>query len=282
MSESSRITILDHGYLELVESWGSDEGIVEAARMSTSKGFQGWGPIVTKVRQCRKCMVTEDEPTGKWECCAGYLGAGAVEHEWGEPSVERSKPGDEKLLRYLWEHRHTSPFEHAGATFEVQAPIFVLREWMRSRTQSYSEMSSRYTTLPDFNYIPTVERLMLAGDSENRQAGTVKGAAVLTEQAAIGYRILLSQMYHNQQMFYERVLADGVPKELARIHLPVGRYSRMRASANLWNWLHFLGLRCALDSQWEIRSYAKAVRDMLDVRFPRTLALFMVDAKVQV
>ncbi len=36
--------VLDHGYCELVETWGSDERIVEAARMSTAKGFQGWGP----------------------------------------------------------------------------------------------------------------------------------------------------------------------------------------------------------------------------------------------
>ena len=38
------MNVLDHGYVHLVESWGSDERIIEAARMSTQKGFEGWGP----------------------------------------------------------------------------------------------------------------------------------------------------------------------------------------------------------------------------------------------
>lgn len=37
------IQVLDHGYLKKIEHWGSDEHIVEAARMSTGKGFLGWG-----------------------------------------------------------------------------------------------------------------------------------------------------------------------------------------------------------------------------------------------
>lgn len=36
-----RVELLDHGYIELVESWGSDERIIEAARMSTARGFPG-------------------------------------------------------------------------------------------------------------------------------------------------------------------------------------------------------------------------------------------------
>jgi len=62
--------------------------------------------------------------------------------------------------------------------------------------------------------------------------------------------------------------------ELARIILPVGRYSRMRASANLRNWLAFLTLRMHPDAQWEIRQFAQAVHDELLPIFPRTMELF--------
>lgn len=224
--------VLDYGFVMLVESWGSDERIIESARMSTQKGFEGWGPR------------------------------------------EDGSAGDEKLLRYLYEHKHSTPFEMAGATFEIQAPIFVFREWHRHRTQSYSEMSARYSPLPDVNYIPTVERLMMNAGGLNKQAGTVKGAAQLTLESAESFRRQLETTYDLAEIHYQDALNAGVPKELARIHLPVGRYSRMRASATLRNWLWFLTLRMDAAAQFEIRVYAHAVHDMLAEKFPRTLALF--------
>jgi thymidylate synthase (FAD) len=221
--------ILDHGYVNLIETWGSDESIVEAARMSTARGFLGWG--------------------GK------------------------DKPGDEKLLKFLWDNRHASPFEMAGAVFEVKAPIFVFREWHRHRTQSYNEMSARYIPLPDENYIPTVERLLISSTT-NKQAGSVKGSAGMDAAAAGVYIEALKGNYTEAQRFYQSSLDAGVPKELARIHLPVGRYSCMRASANLRNWLAFLTLRMAPNAQWEIRQFANAVGEALSDAFPRTYDLF--------
>lgn len=249
-----RLSLLDHGYASLIESWGSDEAIIEAARMSTGKGFLGWGQV------CKACKRTPEDAAG------GACDEPGPEHEWG--------PGDEKLLRYLWEHKHATPFEMAGLTVEIQAPIFVFREWHRHRTQSYSEMSSRYVPLPDFNYIPSVERFMMNVNGGNKQAGTVKGAGELREGAARSFQAGLVAQYSDTQRLYEWALSAGVPKELARIHLPVGRYSRMRASANLRNWLAFLTLRLDTAAQWEIRQYAEAVGTFVADRFPRTWELF--------
>jgi thymidylate synthase (FAD) len=223
---TERITILDCGYLQLVEHWGSDERIIEAARMSTGKGFLGW-------------------------------------------------ESDLGLLRRLWTKKHATPFEMAGAVIEVQAPIMVFREWHRHRTQSYNEMSARYTPLPDLNYIPSVERLMMNQGTKNKQAGTIADALPLTEENAYWYRAQLEIQYDRDQNLYDAALRLGVPKELARVHLPVGRYSRMRASANLRNWLAFLTLRMADDAQWEIRQYANALCNVLKELFPRTLELFL-------
>lgn len=94
------------------------------------------------------------------------------------------------------------------------------------------------------------------------------------ETGARRFQRQLEEVYSNTQRIYEEALESGVPKELARVHLPVGRYSRMRASANLRNWLAFLTLRMAPQAQWEIRQYANAVGEIVAEKFPRTWELF--------
>lgn len=256
--EGQKTPVLDHGYVQLIEHYGSDESIIEAARMSTDKGFVGWGPIHSD--DCKRHKAGTSKQVHAEACCDG-------------------KAGDEKLLRYLRENRHTTPFEMAGCIIEVQAPIMVFREWHRHRTQSYNELSARYTPLPDMNYIPTVDRLML-NSKTNKQAGVIKGADELTEENARSFQDGLRLMYHNQEQLYQTALGNGVPKELARVHLPVGRYSRMRANANLKNWLDFMTLRSDFTesgkkAQWEIRQFANEVGKVIAGLFPRTWELFI-------
>lgn len=252
--------ILDHGYVRLVEFWGSDEQVIEAARMSTSKGFQGWGPM-----HGPECPRRQN------------LGAGLT--------CDCTTPGDEKLLKYLWDHKHATPFEMAGMIIEVQAPIFVFREWRTHRTASqfddiefelwhsaYSEMSARYTPLPDVNYRPTRERILEgASKTGNRQA---MGLVPLVAAAVDDWLQALDAAYAGVEQTFQTGLALGIPKEIARVILPVGRYSRMRASANLRNWLAFLSLRLPSNAQEEIRVYATAVAELIAECFPRTYQLF--------
>lgn len=138
---------------------------------------------------------------------------------------------------------------------------------------SYNEMSARYIPLPNLNYIPTVERLMM-NSKTNKQAGTIAGVQEMTETEANVERTYLAEDYRRAEESYQRALAQGVPKELARLRLPVGRYSRMMASANLRNWLAFLTLRMDLKAQYEIRVYANAVGEFISQKFPRTWELF--------
>lgn len=232
----TEISLLDHGYIQFIEGWGQglscepEAGIIEAARMSTGKGFNGWEK-------------------------------------------------DAKLLKYLYEHKHMTPFEMAGMTIEIAAPIFVFREWHRHRTQSYNEMSARYIPLPNEHYSPDVlnimERLAAARDAgvKNRQAqGVVIHETQIHE--AQGWIFELEGCYEHSQKVYENGLNIGIPKELARLPMAVGRYSRMRACGNLRNWLAFLTLRMDPDAQWEIRQYANAVGSIVAKQFPRTWELF--------
>lgn len=257
------MNVLDHGYVELVEAWGSDERIIESARMSTGKGFNGWGGA-----PCPECLsagrldprdnlfvdhlARQSASTANCVC----RGSGKV-------------IGDEKLLKYLWDHAHTTPFEMAGMTIETKAPILVYREWMRHRTQSYNEMSARYVALPNENYIPSVERVLQANQQTANKQAQGKGPEI-TQPAAERWLAKLQNVYADVQRVYNEGLELGIAKELARLPVPVGRYSRMRATANLRNWLGFLKLRCAPNAQWEIRQYANAVAKLVEEKFPRT------------
>lgn len=259
-NRAMKLEILDHGHVELVESWGSDERIIEAARMSTDRGFQGWGP------KCTACGDAFDAPERPCPKPKGreYVDSGRGGHVFTEP-------GDEKLLRYLWSNKHATPFEMAGLIIEVQAPIFVFREWHRHRTQSYNELSARYTALPDLFYVPGVERLMHGKQGGSNRQGSTEGFT-LTE--AEDFRSYMTGCYGMARSQYEQLLSQGVARELARLVIPVAQYSRMRASANLRNWLGFLTLRQAAGAQWEIRQYANAVAKLVAERFPRTAALY--------
>lgn len=245
-----RKEVLDHGYVELVEHWGSDERIIEAARMSTQKGFKGWGP---KCIQCDAVAVAGKYPEGS---CPKAV-AGDTTHVMA--------PGDEKLLKYLWDNAHATPFEMAGFIVEVKAPIFVFREWHRHRTQSFNETSARYIPLPNENYVPTTERLRPSEGTNKQAQGTVEFDA----ERADRWLVSLSSLYALIDATYQTGLQAGIPKEVARVLLPVGRYSAMRASANLRNWLGFLKLRCDPAAQWEIRQYASAVAEIIEQKFPR-------------
>lgn len=225
------IKVLDYGYVRLIESWGSDASIIEAARMSTNKGFNGWG--------------TPDNP------------------------------GDEKLLAYLYNNKHSTPFEMGGMVIEVKAPIFVFREWHRHRTQSYNEMSARYVPLPNENYHPSYTRVIEGANTATTNKQAQGSGKQLTYDDAYKWIDELNALYQECQRVYELGINMGIPKELARLSVPVARYSRMRASANLRNWLAFLTLRQAPNAQWEIRQYANAVNELVNQCFPRTWELFM-------
>lgn len=253
---NEQIGVLDHGYVTLVESWGSDERIIEAARMSTNKEFQGWGP-----KHLAGCAVFTPSNINSY---------GKVKDSFLCDC--KSVAGDEKLLSYLWRNKHHTPFEMAGATFEIQAPIFVFREWHRHRTQSYNEMSARYTPLPDVNYLPSDLRCIPQSQINKQASGT--STKIPSRQEIEEWLESLSESYRVSQACYESGLAMGIPKEIARLSVPVARYSKMRASANLRNWLGFLALRMDQHAQWEIRQYANIVHQLLSVTFPRTIALF--------
>jgi thymidylate synthase (FAD) len=175
---------------------------------------------------------------------------------------------DERLIKYLLKNRHTSPFESVVFTFEVKAPIFVFRQWHRHRTWSFNEVSARYAELPAEFYVPEPEQITTQSSS-NKQMRTLEKHPRAEDWAKLMNGANLSSFD-----MYQAMLADGVPRELARSVLPVATYSRMFATVDLHNLMHFLTLRLHEHAQYEIRVYAEAMLGLVAPVVPVTIEAF--------
>jgi thymidylate synthase (FAD) len=179
---------------------------------------------------------------------------------------------DLKLLRYLWSHGHTTPFESVTFTFEVKAPIFVLRQWHRHRTQSYNELSARYRELPEEFYVPRLENVGAQSTSSKQGRNTDISSDLLPERElqVAAYRAMCQSAF----MLYRSLLERGWPRELARMVLPTSTYSHMFVTMNLLNLLKFLTLRANSHAQYEIRVYADAMIDLTHTVTPRCIEIW--------
>lgn len=168
---------------------------------------------------------------------------------------------DTRLINYLLNNGHNTPFESVVFTFEVLAPIFVFRQWHRHRTQSYNELSARYRELPAMYYVPDPSAIGMQA-SGNKQCRVIDETSAPTE-AQINAHVAIADHSASAFATYHELLAAGVPRELARSVLPVNTYSHMFATMNLHNMFGFLRERLHDHAQYEIRVYAEAALRMI-------------------
>jgi len=192
-----------------------------------------------------------------------------------ESAAEDAKR-DKGLINYLMRDRHGSPFEHNSMTFYVQAPIFVFREFMRHRIASYNEESGRYRELNAVFYVPADDRNLVqqgkpgAYDFVPGTPDQIK----LTQEAT---KHAVTVAYEE----YERMLAAGVAREVARGVLPVSTYSSMYVTMNARSLMNFLSLRTKREGthfpsfpQREIEMVAEKMEDIWAELMPMTYAAF--------
>ncbi|MFB8778021.1 FAD-dependent thymidylate synthase [Streptomyces broussonetiae] len=160
----------------------------------------------------------------------------------GDQSLDELKKDPERskgLINYLMRDRHGSPFEHNSMTFFISAPIFVFREFMRHRVGwSYNEESGRYRELQPVFYTPDESRKLV---QEGRPGKYVFVEGTPSQHATV--RHVLEDSYQQAYSAYQKLLAEGVAREVARAVLPVGLFSSMYATCNARSLMHFLGLR---------------------------------------
>lgn len=173
---------------------------------------------------------------------------------------------DAKLIDYLVKNHHTSPLEAVSFTFEVKAPIFVLRQWHRHRTWSFNEVSARYSELPEEFYVPKLEHITTQSTSNKQMRTTVQ------HPQAAAWADSIRHSCQSAFFLYREMLQYGVPRELARGVLPVNTYSHMFATVDLHNLAHFLKLRLHEHAQYEIRVYAEAMLELITPIVPVCVA----------
>ena len=175
---------------------------------------------------------------------------------------------DRGLIKYLLMNGHNTPFESTCITFEVKAPIFVFRQWHRHRTQSYNELSARYRQLPEEFWVPEAKDITKQS-KDNKQMRT-------DEQHPEAEEIQIAIIAANRASFqvYKQLIRDECPRELARSVLPVGTFSHMFATANLFNWFRFCKERSHEHAQYEIRVFSDVILKFLDDIAPISTAIF--------
>lgn len=172
---------------------------------------------------------------------------------------------DSKLLKYLWDNKHTSPFEMVEFMFEVKAPLFVVRQWRTHRTWSYNEVSRRYTSEGLDFYYPEIWRTQ---SEDNKQASD-------GEHYHGGMFDALLRVFTNQSIkTYNMMIDNGACREQARMILPQNMMVEFVAKVDLHNLIHFLKLRNHEHAQWEIQEYARAIEKLIDPIVPSTMKLY--------
>ncbi len=188
---------------------------------------------------------------------------------------EEMDESDEGLVRFLMRDRHGTPFEHNAFRFHIRAPIFVVREWMRHRVGSFNEFSMRYAKATNDFYVPDAEDVR----SQVGKPGAYSFEPVDAELAE-QTREELQAVYEQAFETYERLVEQGVARELARSVMPVGAYTEFYWTVNARALMNFVSLRAAETAQREIRRYAEAVEMFLAQKMPVTHAAFVANDRV--
>lgn len=190
---------------------------------------------------------------------------------------------DQRLIKFLWDEGHTSPFRHSAMTFEVYAPLMVARQWWKYAVASthtddqngWNESSRRYITENEEFYIPKGHEWR--SKPENSKQGS--GEPLLSDVGGYFTNKLWDTIESGKKL-YDKALEAGVAPEQARLFLPAyGMYVRWRWTVSLHGVLNFLDQRLESDAQAEIRDYAVAVKDLTKQSFPYVYEVAFSDTR---
>jgi thymidylate synthase (FAD) len=183
---------------------------------------------------------------------------------------------DRNLIRYLMRHQHTTPFEMAELKFLVRVPMDCWRQWIRHRTASVNEYSTRYSIAIDAaQATPPDEWRCQSGANRQGSEGTLDAKA--GEELSADER----ELQGRARQIYQRRIELGVAREQARKDLPLSTYTEAYWKIDLHNLLHFIHVRMDEHAQWEIRQYARILgHEIVRPLFPLVWEAF-IDCQVE-
>jgi thymidylate synthase (FAD) len=177
---------------------------------------------------------------------------------------------DFKLINYLFKHKHTSPFEMVKFKFHVKAPIFIARQWFRHRMGNYNEISGRYSKLNEEYYVP--EKV----SSQSKINKQLSASDNLLENDTVISNVWSNAIINNNIQFsnYNKLIENGVSREIARINLPLNTFTEFYFCIDLHNLLNFIKLRNSSNAQYEIKEYASAIQEIVTELCPITMKAY--------
>lgn len=178
------------------------------------------------------------------------------------PSNQANTETSPRLIKYLIKHKHWSPFEMASMQVEINTTRAIAAQVLRHRSFSFQEFSQRYSSVDQLGTVGLPH--LRSQDLKNKQAShdDLDPAKVELMEKQI------TQIYANSFDYYEYLLSQGVAKECARSILPLGTPTRLYMSGSIRSWIHFLQIRCGIETQLEHRLIANAIKDIFEKQLP--------------
>ena len=176
------------------------------------------------------------------------------------PSNQTNTKTSAKLIKYLIEHSHWSPFEMVNMCVSIETTRSIAAQILRHRSFSFQEFSQRYARVTELPQVPKLRRQ----DEKNRQNSIDDLDPVLVN--TLQYDAV--KHYADANRLYQRMLDCGVAKECAREVLPISTPTRMYMNGTIRSWLHYCDLRTANGTQREHAQIASQVQDLLYQHLP--------------
>jgi thymidylate synthase (FAD) len=178
------------------------------------------------------------------------------------PSNQGNMDTAPRLLKYLINHKHHSPFEMANLCVEIETTRGISAQILRHRSFSFQEFSQRYADVSALgsSVIPHLRRQ----DNKNRQ----NSIDDLSPELIGSYYRRINQVFEDAEHLYREMVSNGVAKECARAVLPIATQTKMFMNGTLRSWIHYLQLRESNGTQLEHREIALAIKDIFCKEFP--------------
>jgi len=197
-----------------------------------------------------------------------YMGNGDIDPtnaarvSFGKEITEMS-PRDEKLVKYLADHDHISPFFHNYFRMRFKMPIYVAREWYRHCISfSRSEISRRYVDSDPEFFIPDKSEM------RERNSSLKQGSKDTPVDTDSGAYEIYKEISEKTGEAYKKLLELKVAPELARGVLAQNMYTEFIESASLYGYARLYNLRTGEGAQLEIKRYAEIIGILIKNIFP--------------
>lgn len=257
--QMSKVDVLDKGYVRLRDHMGDDLTVVDAARVSFDK-----------------------KSSWVFRPSASALAAPVDVNHGGIEKYLMNR--DVKLLDFLAEYNHWSPFSHPHVMLEVKAPVMVINQLYKHRIgarfteimmgegtfdDAWNEMSGRYVSEDLEFHIPRLWR----SAPNNKKQGS---GDLLSDPCCDILTSGMRELVRHGLTAYERAMEEfGAAPEQARLFLPyAAMYSKLIWSPSLYTIMRTLQLREDAHAQWEIREYADAIRQLVEPLYPASFKAF--------